>query len=220
MHGGDGTPLSVRVLWPGAEKVAVIDRATGEAVADAGETASRRLLRRPDRRTARRHFPTGCRLSAGTAEWEAEDPYRFPPILGSLDVHLLAEGSHRRMFERLGAHPTTMEGIDGVAFAVWAPNAQRVSVVGDFNHWDGRRHPMRKRIEVGGWEIFIPGVGARHPLQVRDPRRGWRPADAEGRSGRLPARAPAGDGIDRGRTSDSANGATRRGWTRASAGTR
>ena len=71
----------------------------------------------------------------------------------------MAEGSHRRIFERLGAHPTTLEGVDGVAFAVWAPNARRVSVVGDFNQWDGRRHPMRKRIEVGCWEIFVPGVG-------------------------------------------------------------
>jgi 1,4-alpha-glucan branching enzyme len=104
-------------------------------------------------------FAYRLRFSAGDATWEAEDAYRFPPILGSLDVYLMAEGSHRRIFERLGAHPTTVEGVDGVAFAVWAPNARRVSVVGDFNQWDGRRHPMRNRIEVGTWEIFVPGVG-------------------------------------------------------------
>ena len=139
----------MRVFWPGAESVAVIDAATGERVAALEKTAPSRVLRRAGRRDAQRHFLYRLRLTAGDATWEAEDPYRFPPILGSLDVYLMAEGSHRRIFERLGAHPTTLEGVDGVAFAVWAPNAQRVSVVGDFNQWDGRRHPMRKRIEVG-----------------------------------------------------------------------
>ncbi len=68
------------------------------------------------------------------------------------------KGTHRRLYEKLGAHPITLEGTDGVAFAVWAPNARRVSVVGDFNGWDGRRHPMRKRHEAGVWELFVPGV--------------------------------------------------------------
>ncbi len=89
----------------------------------------------------------------------------------------------------------TLDGVDGVAFAVWAPNAQRVSVVGDFNHWDGRRHPMRKRIEVGVWEIFIPGVarGARYKFELLGPDGGL--AAAEGRPGRLPPRAAAGDRV-------------------------
>jgi 1,4-alpha-glucan branching enzyme len=91
---------------------------------------------------------------------ELEDPYRFPPWLGDLDVHLLAEGRHLGAYDRLGAHPATLEGIEGVAFAVWAPNARRVSVVGDFNNWDGRRHCMRLRHGCGVWEIFIPGLGA------------------------------------------------------------
>ena len=88
----------------------------------------------------------------------------------------MAEGSHRRIFERLGAHPRTVDGVDGVAFAVWAPNARRVSVVGDFNQWDGRRHPMRKRIEAGVWELFIPGVGrgTRYKFELLPARR--RPA--------------------------------------------
>lgn len=167
MHGGDGAPLSVRVLWPGAETVTVIDAQSGGAVASLDKHQKSGFFSGPVPNRSSR-FPYRLKLSAGSAEWEAEDPYRFPPILGSLDVHLMAEGSHRRMFERLGAHPTTMEGVDGVAFAVWAPNAQRVSVVGDFNHWDGRRHPMRKRVEVGGWEIFIPGVGrgARYKFEI------------------------------------------------------
>ncbi len=88
-----------------------------------------------------------------------EDPYRFPPLLGDLDIHLLAEGTHLRTFEKLGAHVRTVDGVDGVHFAVWAPNADRVSVVGDFNGWDGRCHPMRLRHDAGVWEIFVPGLG-------------------------------------------------------------
>ena len=83
---------------------------------------------------------------------------------------LLAEGTHRRLYEKLGAHPITLAGTDGVVFALWAPNAQPVSVVGDFNGWDGRRHPMRKRHEAGVWELFIPNVHTRRLLQIRDRR--------------------------------------------------
>jgi 1,4-alpha-glucan branching enzyme len=100
-------------------------------------------------------------------EWEfspshqgslSADPYSFGPLLGEQDVYFLAEGTHRRFYEVLGAHPRNVGGIEGVMFAVWAPNARRVSVVGDFNDWDGRTYPMRKRIEAGVWELFIPDV--------------------------------------------------------------
>src|SRR6185312_10865191 len=91
---------------------------------------------------------------------EFEDIYRFPPVLGDLDMHLLAEGSHLESHRKLGAHLVTHDGVPGVAFAVWAPNARRVSVVGDFNRWDGRRMPMRWRHAGGFWEIFVPGLGA------------------------------------------------------------
>lgn len=87
---------------------------------------------------------------------ETEDPYSFSPLLGELDLHLLAEGRHHELARCLGAQIMQIDGIDGVRFALWAPNAQRVSVVGDFNSWDGRRHMMRKRHEAGVWEIFIP----------------------------------------------------------------
>ena len=90
----------------------------------------------------------------------AEDPYRFGPVLGEMDIWLLGEGTHLRPYEILGAHLRTMEGVAGTSFAVWAPNAARVSVMGDFNFWDGRRHPMRLRRECGVWEIFLPGVTA------------------------------------------------------------
>ncbi|WMS40798.1 1,4-alpha-glucan branching protein GlgB [Acuticoccus sp. MNP-M23] len=98
------------------------------------------------------------RHKSGKHEWEAEDPYRFGTILGEFDTYLLAEGRHRKLYEKFGAHLTTMDGIDGTAFTVWAPNAWRVSVVGDFNGWDGRRHVMRRRTEAGAWEIFVPGL--------------------------------------------------------------
>jgi 1,4-alpha-glucan branching enzyme len=99
---------------------------------------------------------------------EIEDAFRFGPILGDVDAYLIAEGTHLRLWEVLGAHLRSVDGIAGVAFAVWAPNAQRVSVVGDFNDWDGRRHPMRNRIECGVWEIFIPGVrpGALYKYEI------------------------------------------------------
>jgi 1,4-alpha-glucan branching enzyme len=91
--------------------------------------------------------------------WSFDDPFRFGPVLGPTDDYLLVEGAHRRLFERLGAHVIRHEGVVGVSFAVWAPNARRVSLVGDFNAWDGRRHPMRKRVDSGVWEIFIPDLG-------------------------------------------------------------
>lgn len=89
-----------------------------------------------------------------------EDPYRFPPTLSASDLQLLQAGTHYRAYEKLGAHGTTVNGVPGVRFAVWAPNARRVSVVGDFNQWDGRLHPMRLHPSAGIWELFIPGLTA------------------------------------------------------------
>jgi 1,4-alpha-glucan branching enzyme len=88
-----------------------------------------------------------------------EDPYAFGSTFSDYDEYLLAEGTHRRLYELLGAHPGEMNGITGVRFAVWAPNALRVSVVGDFNNWDGRRHVMRHQLGSGVWDIFLPGLG-------------------------------------------------------------
>jgi 1,4-alpha-glucan branching enzyme len=90
--------------------------------------------------------------------WRVRDPYSFGPLLGDQDMYYFREGTHRRLYDCLGAHPTTVDGVAGMQFAVWAPNARRVSVVGDFNQWDGRIHSMRLRIESGIWEIFLPGV--------------------------------------------------------------
>jgi len=105
-------------------------------------------------------FPYRLRWTdAAGAEHEAEDPYRFPSTLSGYDLHLIGEGTHYRLYERLGAHALILDGAAGATFAVWAPNARRVSVVGDFNAWDGRRHPMRLHPGNGIWEIFIPGLG-------------------------------------------------------------
>ncbi len=90
---------------------------------------------------------------------EFVDPYSFLPVLTDFDLHLLGEGTHYRSFDKLGAHIMDVGGVKGVHFAVWAPNAKRVSVIGDFNNWDGRRHPMRVLGSSGIWEIFIPGLG-------------------------------------------------------------
>jgi 1,4-alpha-glucan branching enzyme len=91
--------------------------------------------------------------------WERDDPYRFLPTIGDVDLHLFNEGTHRRLWECLGAHPRTLEGVSGVAFAVWAPSARRVSVIGDFCFWDGRLFPMRQMGSSGIFELFVPGVG-------------------------------------------------------------
>jgi 1,4-alpha-glucan branching enzyme len=100
-----------------------------------------------------------------------EDPYRFPPTIGELDLHLVGEGRHEELWTRLGAHVREVEGVRGTAFAVWAPAARAVSVVGDFNVWDGRVHPMRALGASGVWELFLPGVepGARYKYEILAP---------------------------------------------------
>ncbi|HMS94467.1 MAG TPA: 1,4-alpha-glucan branching protein GlgB [Tabrizicola sp.] len=138
---------------PGAERLWVVSGKTEtEAVAFAGIPG---LFTHSMARKA----PYNFRAEANGKEWEFEDPYRFGPVLGEMDEYLLGEGSHRRLWQALGAHVMQHEGVSGTHFAVWAPNAERVSVVGDFNLWDGRRHPMRKRGATGVWEIFLPGLG-------------------------------------------------------------
>ncbi len=166
--------LWLRTLQPGANAVFALDAASGAEV-----------MELPQRQIDALGGPSGffeAALPAGTRPFkyrlkvvwpggtqEVADPYAFPAILGDLDAWLLAEGSHLRPFERLGAHPCEIDGVRGATFAVWAPDAQRVSVVGDFNDWDGRRHPMRLRRECGVWELFIPGVatGACYKYEIR-----------------------------------------------------
>ncbi|MGB8709601.1 MAG: 1,4-alpha-glucan branching protein GlgB, partial [Methyloceanibacter sp.] len=107
--------------------------------------------------------------------YEIEDPYCYPPILTDFDLHLVGEGTHFRLYEKLGARVIEHAGIRGVCFAVWAPNTERVSVVGEFNQWDGRRHPMRPRGGSGLWEIFIPGLqqGDLYKFEVKSRYHGY-----------------------------------------------
>ena len=169
----------LRTLQPGADAVYAIDAESGQVLVELkqreiepfGAFSGLFEAQIPARPAAGDAKPPRYRLRIvwpGGVQ-EVDDPYRFPPVLGEMDVWLLAEGSHLRPFERLGAHPCQIDGVDGVAFAVWAPDAQRVSVVGDFNTWDSRRHPMRQRPECGVWEIFLPGidVGARYKYEIR-----------------------------------------------------
>ena len=148
----------MRCLLPGIERVELIERDTGavrgalDRIDPQGMFAA--TIEAPDGR-----FSYRLRVTDAQGTRDIDDPYAFGPLLGELDCHLLAEGLHWRAYECLGAHLRTLDGVDGVAFAVWAPNAQRVSVVGPFNRWDGRVHAMRKRIECGVWEIFVPGIG-------------------------------------------------------------
>jgi 1,4-alpha-glucan branching enzyme len=97
-----------------------------------------------------------------------DDPYRFPPTIGDLDLHLMGEGRHEELYEKLGSHVVDHEGVRGTAFAVWAPSARAVSVVGDMNSWDGRLHAMRSMGPGGVWELFVPGVeaGARYKYEL------------------------------------------------------
>jgi 1,4-alpha-glucan branching enzyme len=146
----EGDKTVVRAFLPEASNV--------EAVGEHGETA--KLSRIHDAGLFAGAMPDGAqryqlRARFGDNVVQLEDPYRFPTILSDYDLYLLGEGSDQQLYDKLGAHPRVMDGVEGVGFVVLAPNARRVSVVGDFNYWDARRHPMRVR-GSGYWELFIP----------------------------------------------------------------
>ena len=158
-----GMALVVRALLPTAEKVELLDT-LGRCLCELTRQGDSDLFTGA---VPRRRNPFAYRLRV---QWRAhdgqpahttelEDPYRFPALITEADVYLLAEGTHHRPYEWLGAHLNTVDGVAGTRFAVWAPSARRVSVVGNFNQWDGRRHMMRLRHECGVWEVFVPQVG-------------------------------------------------------------
>jgi 1,4-alpha-glucan branching enzyme len=157
--GPHATPqgVSVRVFAPGARQVTVIEESGTETPLKAEHEDGLYGAVLPGRTVPLRYR---LRLTDAAGTREAEDPYRFGPVLGELDCYLLGRGDHRRVWECLGAHLRTLDGVAGTSFAVWAPNARRVSVVGPFNGWDGRVHAMRLRADCGVWEIFLPGVAA------------------------------------------------------------
>jgi len=148
----------VRTVQPRAVRVWLVEPETEAVIAELPRLRIEGFFSGPSGRAE--PFAYRLKLDFGNGFTRiVEDPYRFGPVLGDLDLHLMGEGTHLHLYRRLGAHVTEQNGVAGVAFAVWAPNAQRVSVVGDFNHWDGRTNPMRKHPGVGVWDIFIPEIG-------------------------------------------------------------
>ncbi len=146
----------VRALQPEAVEMALVD-ADGELLAPMQKVLDRGVFEGCLPGLKRRY---ALRITWRSGETSVEeDPYRFPSTLGEIDLYLLGEGSDRYIYRKLGAHLRTLQGVSGTRFAVWAPNASRVSVVGNFNGWDGRRHVMRLHPGNGVWEIFIPGIG-------------------------------------------------------------
>jgi 1,4-alpha-glucan branching enzyme len=164
----EGAGVVVRAFRPDAERVRVRPE-HDEAV----ELERRHPAGLFEGVLAGESLPLRYRLEVGYPDGltvELDDPYAFLPTLGELDLHLAAGGRHEHLYEKLGAHVREIDGVAGTAFAVWAPNARSVSVVGDFNSWDGRLHPMRSLGATGIWELFLPGVGenANYKFEVRN----------------------------------------------------
>jgi 1,4-alpha-glucan branching enzyme len=152
-----GDRVTIRTWQPGASAVAVLT--------DRGVASMERVDGDLWAVVLRRRRPPGYRLvvDRGGEPEVIEDPYRFLPTLGELDLHLITEGRHLRLWEALGARALDLDGVAGVAFTVWAPSAGGVAVAGDFNGWDRRRHPMRSLGSSGVWELFVPGAeGGQH----------------------------------------------------------
>jgi 1,4-alpha-glucan branching enzyme len=164
-----GWGVVVRALHPDAESAeCLLEHATPVPMTRFGDTGVFTVF------LPGQHLPLRYRYRfrfAGGVTWEQDDPYRFLPSLGEIDEHLLSEGTHRRLWTVLGAHFRRHEGVDGVAFSVWAPSALGVSVVGDFCRWDERRLPMRRLGTTGVFELFVPGVapGALYKYRITGP---------------------------------------------------
>jgi 1,4-alpha-glucan branching enzyme len=155
---------AVRALLPGAQSVEVVRRSDGARLGRLEPIAPHGLFHG----LVSERAPYLLRITWPDAVQETEDPYSFGPLLGDLDLHLISEGRHFELAKTLGANVMTVDGVRGTRFAVWAPNASRVAVVGDFNSWDARRHAMRLRHSAGVWELFVPRVteGARYKFDI------------------------------------------------------
>ncbi|MDQ2668802.1 MAG: 1,4-alpha-glucan branching protein GlgB [Gemmatimonadota bacterium] len=151
----DETGVTVRVFQPSAADCFILRDGVATAMRDDGDGFFSIAL--PG--TTAPHY-TLRYLAHDGHTWERGDPYRHAPVVGEMDLYLFNEGTHRKLWTMLGAHLRTLEGDEGTAFVVWAPNAERVSVVGDWCNWDGRQYPMRRMEGSGLWELFVPGVAA------------------------------------------------------------
>src|SRR4051812_15059307 len=157
-HVEDGH-LVIRACFPAAEAVSVTQNGDAPVAMARRHPAGVFEASLPDEHIV------DYRLSVtypGRPATEVDDPYRYGRIISDYDLYLFGEGNHTRIYDKLGAHPTTVGTTEGVHFAVWAPNAARASVVGDFNMWDGRVHPMRRLGSSGVWEIFVPAARLGH----------------------------------------------------------
>ena len=153
---GERPGVVVHSLQPHAAQVEVVDKVTGKAT-PMGRIHERGLFEYFFPETP--PFAYCLRMTGPDGhQWTLDDPYAFPLLITDFDLHLFGEGTHFKTYEKMGAHAMTINGVSGVHFAVWAPNAMRVSVVGWFNRWDGRSHPMQSRGKSGLWELFIPAL--------------------------------------------------------------
>ena len=160
------TGTAVRVYVPGAEKIFLEGYKERLSMMPLSQDGLFEWRGKAEQLPDHYHF----RWTDGYGQEHRElDPYTFPSQIPAFDLHLFAEGRHWHVYRLLGANPRTVNGIEGILFATWAPNAERVSVVGDFNHWDGRRHPLRACGESGVWELFIPGLatGSLYKFEIR-----------------------------------------------------
>ncbi|MBB4192387.1 1,4-alpha-glucan branching enzyme [Rhizobium aethiopicum] len=167
----------VRVYLPGAEGVDLIEAASGREVTPFSIAHPSGLFAA----AMGSRMPYRLRITWPDGEQITEDPYSFGLLLGELDLHLISEGTHYSLSRTLGAVEMSVDDVAGVRFAVWAPNARRVSVVGDFNAWDGRRNPMRLRQSAGVWELFVPRLapGERYKFEIIDPHGNCLPQKAD-----------------------------------------
>lgn len=157
IESGRKKAIAVRAFLPDADEAWVVDVSDNKAYKM--EKTNKSGFFEKDFDDRKEIFRYKLRLKASNEHiFEFHDPYSFWPVLSDFDLYLIGEGSHYKKYEKLGSHVTEINGIKGVHFAVWAPNAKRVSVVGDFNNWDGRRHQMRVLGSSGIWELFIPGL--------------------------------------------------------------
>ena len=156
MHEEGEGRIVVRAFVPGARSVSVLAE-DGRPLGELESGGAEGMFAGPVETEGRVAYK--LRAVDDGVEREFEDPYRFPSAVSDYDLYLFGEGTHLGLYEWMGAHVREIEGVRGVLFTVWAPNASRVSVVGPFNGWDGRRHAMRKHHSVGVWEIFVPGIG-------------------------------------------------------------
>ena len=164
--GGEGQVVIVRAFHPGADQVTVVSDTDRRFPLEQthpdgffeGMMGEHEMI-----------FSYELEIGRGGGVFRTRDPYAMPPVLSDFDLHLFSDSAHLNIYDKLGAHLLDLDGEKGVAFAVWAPNARRVSVVGDFNHWDGRYHPMRPRGGSGVWELFLPGVaaGVRYKFEIK-----------------------------------------------------